>query len=147
MRALRLSNDPVPNWSVVLKSVDEAVASLTGCGRQENITAAHFTALGAFSGAVPGFFDFDGKDYHRSPVDEQVEVASMVSDFALKGDAVQLHPYAVLSTRQGQALGGHLLEARVHPMLEVVVTPSPVHLRRRSDPETGVTLIVPEASG
>jgi uncharacterized protein len=147
MQALRLSNDPAPNWSVVLETVDEAVACLTECGRQENFTAAQFGAVGDFSKAVPGFFDFDGKDYHSSPVDEQVEVAGMVGDFALKGDAVQLHSYAVLSTRQGQALGGHLLEARVHPMLEVVVTQSPVHLRRRSDPETGVTLIVPEASG
>jgi uncharacterized protein len=141
MQTRKLTEQPTPTWIVVLDTGDEAVACLTEFGRNEQITAAQLTALGAFSSAVLGFFDFDTKDYHRIEIGEQVEVATMVGDFAVKGDEVHLHPHAVLSTRDGRALGGHLLEARVRPTLEVVVTQSPGHLRRRSDPETGLALI------
>jgi predicted DNA-binding protein with PD1-like motif len=41
----------------------------------------------------------------------------------------------------GSAHGGHLVEARVMPTLEVILTESPAHLRRTHDPETGLTLI------
>ena len=37
--------------------------------------------------------------------------------------------------------GGHLLEAHVRPTLEVLLTESPAHLRRRHDPESGLSLI------
>ena len=41
-------------------------------------------------------------------------------------------------------MGGHLLEAHVRPTLEVVLTESPRHLRKRKDPESGLALIVPQ---
>jgi predicted DNA-binding protein with PD1-like motif len=47
----------------------------------------------------------------------------------------------VLGKADGTAHGGHLLRAHVRPTLEVIVTESPAHLRRRSDPETGLALI------
>jgi predicted DNA-binding protein with PD1-like motif len=44
--------------------------------------------------------------------------------------------------RDGSAHGGHLIEAVVWPTLEVVITETPAHLRRRFDPKTGAALIV-----
>ena len=38
-------------------------------------------------------------------------------------------------------LGGHLLEARVRPTLELTLVESPAHLRRKHDPESGLALI------
>jgi predicted DNA-binding protein with PD1-like motif len=35
------------------------------------------------------------------------------------------------------------MEARVRPTLEITLVESPVHLRRRSDPASGVALIDP----
>ena len=48
---------------------------------------------------------------------------------------------AVFAVGVGRAYGGHLLEAHVWPTLEVVLTQSPAHLRRKVDPETGLPLI------
>ncbi len=39
--------------------------------------------------------------------------------------------------------GGHLLEGIVRPTLEVMLTESPAHLRRRHDPRFGIALIDP----
>ena len=47
----------------------------------------------------------------------------------------------VLGKSDGMTKGGHLLEAHVRPTLEVILTESPEHLRRRTDEETGLPLI------
>lgn len=139
MKSRRLNDQGA--WVVVLDKGDEAVACLTEFAKQNHVTAGRFTALGAFSDAVLGFFDFETKDYHRIEIAEQVEVASMVGDFAVQDGSVRLHPHAVLARRDGQALGGHLLSGHVHPTLEVLVTVAPEAIPRRSDPETGLALI------
>jgi predicted DNA-binding protein with PD1-like motif len=47
----------------------------------------------------------------------------------------------VVGKRDASAHGGHLLEATVWPTLEVVLTESPKHLKRRMDPAVGLALI------
>jgi hypothetical protein len=105
------------------------------------LSAAEFTGIGAFSAAVLGYFDWQRKDYTRIPVDEQVEVLSLTGNIALADGEPKLHPHVVVGKADGSAHGGHLLEAHVRPTLELIVTESPAHLQRRSDPETGLALI------
>lgn len=128
-------------WAVVLDTGDEANACLLGFAREQHLSAAHLTAIGAFQRAVLGYFDWNTKEYQRNPVDDQVEVVALVGDVALKDDAPKLHMHAVLGQSDGRALGGHLLEGHVRPTLEVVVTESPAHLRRRHDPVSGLALL------
>ena len=52
-----------------------------------------------------------------------------------------VHVHAVLGRRDGGALAGHLLEARVRPTLEIIVTESPAHLCKVKDRESGLALI------
>jgi len=129
---------------VVLNSGDEVTACLKRFVEQEKIDAAQFSAIGAFRSAVLGYFDWETKSYQRIPVDEQVEVASFTGDVALgPGEKPSLHIHCVLGCRGGRAVAGHLLEGHVRPTLEVVLTDSPVHMRKRHDPESGLTLIAP----
>jgi hypothetical protein len=90
---------------------------------------------------VLGYFDWERKTYKRIPVEEQVEVVSLLGDFALQENAPKLHAHVVLGKSDGSALGGHLLEAEVRPTLEVIVIDSPSYLRRVVDPESGLALI------
>lgn len=144
-RALTGSH-PEQSWIVVLDEGDEAVSCLTAFARDAGVAAGRFTALGAFSRAVLGFFDVAQRDYHRIDVNEQVEVASMIGNFARDEEAeLRLHPHAILSGRDGRAIGGHLLEGYVRPTLEVLVTVSPAELPRRTDKATGLPLIDLEA--
>jgi hypothetical protein len=46
-----------------------------------------------------------------------------------------------LGKKNGNTIGGHVLEAHVWPTLEVTLIESPEHLRRRTDPATGLALI------
>ena len=43
--------------------------------------------------------------------------------------------------RSRSAMAGHLGEAHVRPTLEIILTESPAHLRKRHDPESGLALI------
>ena len=52
-----------------------------------------------------------------------------------------VHVHAVLGLPDGSTRGGHLIEARVWPTLEVVLTESSRHLRRTFRPELGLALI------
>jgi uncharacterized protein len=129
-------------FAVVLETGDEVVSALTGLAAREALEAAQVTAIGAFSDAVLGYFDWQTKDYRRIPVHEQVEVASFVGDIVLGEDGqASVHAHVVLGRHDASTLAGHLFEAHVRPTLEVVVTESPAHLRKRRDPESGLALI------
>lgn len=141
MRWKLLDKGPPATHAVVLDSGDEAVAALGKFARERRIEAASLSAIGAFERAVVGYFDWSRKDYKRIPVDEQVEVLSLLGDVALAEGDPALHIHAVLGRSDGSVVGGHLLEGHVRPTLEVVFVEPPAHLKKRKDPETGLALI------
>ena len=133
--------DGVRTFALVLDTGDEAMASITSFADEQELDAAEFTAIGAFSRAVVAFFDLEEKEYQPIPVDEQVEVLSIVGHVTLEPGGRNVHVHAVLGKRDGTAVGGHLLEGHVRPTLELVLTESPAHLRRSKDDATGLALI------
>jgi predicted DNA-binding protein with PD1-like motif len=141
MKSRVLDRSGTTTWALIFDKGDEVVAILTAFARREGLSAAHFTAIGAFSEATLGYFDPHRRDYVKIPVTEQVEVVSLAGDVALDGDEPKVHAHVTLSRADGSALGGHLLEGRAWPTLELILTESPAHLRRRVDPETGLALI------
>jgi predicted DNA-binding protein with PD1-like motif len=132
-------------WVLIFDKGDEPVAGLTAFAKAQQLGAAHFTAIGAFSDVTLGYFDRAKRDYKRIPLHEQVEVLSLLGDVALDKGEPKVHAHVVVGRADGEARGGHLLEAHVWPTLEVVLVESPRHLRKRHDPETGLALIDPTA--
>ncbi|HZT35628.1 MAG TPA: PPC domain-containing DNA-binding protein [Nitrososphaera sp.] len=131
---------------LIFETGDEVVSTLTGFAQEQGISAANFTAIGAFSDAGIGYFDLQKKDYLRNQVNEQVEVVSLIGDIALDKGVPKVHAHVVLGKRDGSALGGHLLDAHVRPTLELVLQESPQELKRRFDPQSGLALIDLDAS-
>lgn len=127
---------------VVLDDGEEAFSALQEFARKEGISAASLTAIGAFSRATVGWFDFASKSYKEIAVDEQCEVLSAIGDVAVGDDGkASLHVHVVLGLSDGSTRGGHLLKGTVHPTLEVVLTETPAKLRRRKRPDLGIALI------
>lgn len=139
---LLADNDGQRSFALILETGDEVMACLTAFAERERLTAAQFSGIGAFSDAVLAYFDWSAKAYRKNPVREQVEVASLNGDVALAPDGgAAVHIHAVLGRHDGSALAGHLVEARARPTLEIVLTESPAHLRKRYDPQSGLALI------
>jgi hypothetical protein len=141
MRSKLIYDGPQRTFAVVMETGDEALGSLLSFAKEQKLSAAEITGIGALSGAALGYFDWQTKEYERIPVEEQVEVLNLTGNVALGDGEPKLHLHIVLGRRDGTAHGGHLLEGHVRPTLEVIVTESPAHLQRRSDPETGLALI------
>ncbi len=128
-------------FALVFDTGDEVAAGLAAFARENRLCAAHFTAIGAFRDVTLGYFDWEQKDYCRIPLREQVEVLVLAGDVAEADDGPKVHAHVVVGRSDGSAHGGHLLEAHVRPTLEVVLTESPAHLRKRYDPESHLALI------
>jgi hypothetical protein len=127
---------------VILDPGEQAFATLTRFCNDMAISAASITAIGAFENAVVGWFDLKTKSYKKIAIDEQCEVLSAIGDVAVGDDGkASVHMHVVLGLSDGTTRGGHLLEGKVRPTLEVVLEESPASLRRRKRPELGIALI------
>lgn len=129
-------------FAVIMDQGDEAMEQLRSFAEREGIDAAQITGIGAFEDVTLRYFDWGTKEYRDNPIDEQVEVAALIGDVSEKEDGTpEVHIHLVVGRRDGSALAGHLKSGHVRPTLELVVTESPAHLRRRKDPESGLALI------
>lgn len=127
---------------VILDTGEEAFQTLSKFANDAGITAASLTAIGAFEKATVGWFDFDKKTYKKIEVDQQCEVLSAIGDIAIGDDGkASLHTHVVLGLSDGSTRGGHLLVGTVRPTLEVVLTETPTHLRRKKKPDMGIAMI------
>ena len=146
MRAKVLDEVGERTWALVFDVGDEVVSTLSQFASLHQLTAARFTAIGAFSDATLGYFDAEKKAYEKIPVREQVEVLSLIGDVTQDGGQPKIHAHVVVGKRDGSAHGGHLLEARVRPTLEVMLVESPARLARVYDPDSGLALIAIDPS-
>jgi predicted DNA-binding protein with PD1-like motif len=142
MKAKLLQDGPEKTFALVFDTGEEVVAALLRFAREQKLTAAHLTAIGAFARVTLGFFEPSRKEYTPIAIEEQVELLSLVGNVARgdKGEA-KLHAHVVVGKSDGTAHGGHLLEASVRPTMEIVVVESSRHLRRRMREDVGAALL------
>lgn len=141
-------SDACTTYALIFQAGDEAAAELARFARETGVNGASFTGVGAASSAVLGWFDFAAKTYEANRFDEQVEVVAISGDVATTEDgSPQVHAHVVIAKRGGAAFGGHLMELRVNPTLEIVLTETPTHLRKRSLPGLPVATIRLAESG
>jgi uncharacterized protein len=130
-------------YSVIFYKGDEALSGLTDFALEYKVYDAHFTAIGALCSATLAWLDLPHKIYHAIPVQEQVEVVSLIGDIATYQGKPVVHMHAVLARKDGSTVGGHVFEANVNPTLEVFVTANTIPLMKKSDEESGMKLIDP----
>jgi predicted DNA-binding protein with PD1-like motif len=141
MQVKQLQRNPHQTYALVFDKQDEFMTELQTFAEEKELIGSHFTAVGAFREAVLGYFDRTRMDYKKIAVPEQVEVLSLLGNIAANEGKPKIHAHVVLGKADGTALGGHLLRATVWPTLELVIEESPVHMRRKSDPEKGLALL------
>jgi hypothetical protein len=141
MQSKLLNDGPEKTYALILQSGEDAMEVLSSFATAKQLRAARLTAVGAFSQAEVGFFDFSIKDYLRIDIDEQTEVLSLIGDISVFDGKPKVHAHVVLGKRDGTAHGGHLLKGLVHPTLEIMLTESPSWMKRKMDRESGIPLI------
>lgn len=141
MKSKLINHEREKTYVLIFDTGDEVAAGLLEFAQQNKLAAAHFTAIGALEKLTLGYFDWRKKEYEKTPLNEQVEVLSLVGNIVDTDKGPKLHAHIVVGKRDGSAHGGHLVEATVRPTLEVMLTESPSHLQRRHDAASGLALI------
>jgi len=141
MRWKQIEDEP-KTFVLVFETGDEIASVLQQFARGQRLGGSSFEAIGALSHAKLGWLNWETKRYDPACVlDEQVEVLSLIGDIALRDGEPQVHAHMVVGRADGTAHGGHLLEARVRPTCELILTESPIRLQKKLDPESGIALI------
>ena len=112
---------------LIFDSGDEVIFGIEAFAEKQSLAASQFTGIGAFKQTLLGYFDWEKKEYQKIPIQEQVEVLSLVGDLTLKDGKPNIHAHVVVGRRDGTAHGGHLLKAYVRLTLEVILTETPKH--------------------
>ena len=141
MKSKLIDESGEKTFAVIFEKGDEVIETLRRFANEQRLLASHFTAIGALSNVVIGFFDPAKKQYKKIPIREQVEVLSLTGGITFEGDVPKIHAHIVLGKADGTAYGGHLLEGHVFPTIELILVESPKYLQRRLDKETGLALI------
>jgi predicted DNA-binding protein with PD1-like motif len=129
-------------FALVFDTGDEVVAGLLAFAKEYKLAASHFKGIGACERVTLGFFELGSRDYKEIPINEQVEVMSLIGNIALEESGEpKVHAHIVVGKSDGTAHGGHLLEAHVRPTLEVFLVESPKPLRRKMNAEVSLALI------
>jgi len=128
-------------YAIIMDSGDEVTAQLMAFAKKEKLSASQFTAIGAFSETVTGFFDFSIKDYRKTAFKEQMEVLALTGDVSMFNGEYKIHAHVVLGRKDGTAHGGHLMRGIAHPTLEIILNESPEYLKREMDTNSGIPLI------
>ena len=131
-------------YAVIFHKGDETLSGLTDFAIEHKVQDAHFTAIGAVSGATLAWLDVPKKIYHRIDVPQQAEVLSLIGDVATFNGKPVVHMHAILGRQDGSTIGGHVFELNVNPTLEVFVTVNTTPLKKRPDDVSGMKLIDPK---
>ncbi len=127
---------------LVFDKHDDLLEHLSAFLQRHEITASRLSGIGAFRRAVIAYYQRDEKDYDRIPVEDQVEVTSLLGNSSVDANGeVKIHIHVNLGRSDGSVIGGHLMEAEVWPTVELMVAPLDASIIRRMDEETKLPLI------
>jgi predicted DNA-binding protein with PD1-like motif len=128
----------------VLEVGEEVVSSITGLARELSLVSSSVSGIGGFQRVRLGFYDHERSGFRENVIEEQVELLSLVGNFADSEEGgLELHAHVVLGRYDATTRGGHLVEGIVRPTMELVIVEYPEHLRRRHDRKTGLVLLGP----
>jgi len=97
---------------------------------KESIVGAEVSAIGAVANPELGYYKLDERDYIRRFFPGDWELLSLLGNITQKDGKPFLHAHASLSGKDFNVIGGHLFDARVAVVVEMLITRIGTPLRR-----------------
>ena len=136
----------VLNYVLVFSTGDEVLSGITNFAKQYHVKTAHFTAIGALKNATTAWYDIETQKYIHHPINEQVELVSLIGDIAMLDGEPIVHAHFSVAFKDGRVEGGHLIKAHTNPTVELFMRVEPVTLNKQFDKLSGLNLIHIEKS-
>jgi predicted DNA-binding protein with PD1-like motif len=117
------------------------VKTITDFCANEEIANAYFFGIGAVDTLTCGYYNLEEKEYHFKDYNEPLEVVSLSGNVMRKDGKPFVHVHGVFTDITNKAFGGHIVEMRVHVVLEVMLTPLQSKVERIHDDCIGLALL------
>jgi predicted DNA-binding protein with PD1-like motif len=119
---------------------EDLFESMEGLVEKHDISSGLVVSgIGMLRNFVLGYFD--GKEYQKKEFKTPCELISLQGSISTKGETV-IHLHASLADENNNVIGGHLFQAEVCSLNEIVIRRlEEVSLRRKLDQETGLKML------
>ncbi len=129
--------------SLVVAKLDDGedlFESLEGLVKKHDINSGLVVSgIGMLRNFVLGYFD--GKHYQKKEFKTPCELISLQGSISTQGETV-IHLHVSLADESGEVIGGHLFQAEVCSLNEIVIRRlEEIALRRRLDEATGLKML------
>ena len=116
----------VRTFHITFQKGDDPAAGLAEFARKNNLTNAHFSAIGAFGSAVIGWSDRPKKAFKVVRIDEEMEVAAFNGNIVRNKDGEPVvHAHCVVGILSNEKVyAGHCLREEVSLTMQLYITDS-----------------------
>lgn len=118
----------------------EIVSALKEICKENNITAAFISGIGAIKSATFGFFNPETKEYKEKTFNEYMEITSLIGNVSQKDNEVYLHLHMNASGKDYKTIGGHLVKSYVSATSEIIIDVAEGAVDRKYNEEIGLNL-------
>jgi len=108
---------------------------------KEKTVTARVEAIGGVNELSLAYFNHEAKKYEEHTFQEFLEVTSILGNVTLKDGKPFLHIHGTFGRKDLSVLAGHVISAKVFPLLELVMTPTKNRALRRFDDDLGLNVI------
>ena len=129
-------------FAVILEDGDKIIASVVTVAARLGIRGASLSGIGMVNDAGIALYDTNARTYVSRDIKEQLELISIDGNIGLRGDGTPIvHAHVALGRRDLSMIGGHLIEAEVHPSVEIFVQEIGAPLMRSLDESCGLQVV------
>ncbi|MEM2901303.1 MAG: DNA-binding protein [Candidatus Bathyarchaeia archaeon] len=121
----------------------DMLESIKSLAKEKGVKSGVFFAIGAVSRARFSYYDQSERRYVEVEVDEPLEVLSCMGNIAYLGGEMIVHGHVTFGRKNGEALGGHLVNGvQVFSGEVLMMKVEGFNLTRAYDQLTGLNQIV-----
>lgn len=135
-----MKNNQKP-FLLVLRKGEQVQSAIQQCASDAELKGAALFGLGAFDPVTLRYYDHLAKQYRDKTINQFMEVTNLTGNITINNLVRQNHIHVTLSDEHFQPYAGHLKDATVGAVLEVLVTPMPFTVTKHHDDETGLDVI------
>jgi len=120
---------------------EEVIETLKQFAKESKIKGCWFSGIGAVKSAELAYYNLKSKMYETKIIGKELEVVSLSGNIVWMNKNPIVHAHTVLSGREMETYGGHLMKAYVSATLEICLVSSGKKIMRTRDKITGLNLL------
>ena len=129
------------DYFIYIEKNEKVVDILTQFCKDQEITNAKISGIGAVKKTEIGAYDTIAKEYIRKPYPTVWELVNFEGNVTLKEGAPFVHAHVVLSGHDMQTIGGHLFETTVAAVGEFFLQKFDGNAHRKINEDVGLPCI------